>query len=94
MVELEQAKKDSSPTLGTEVLRQPKWIPFVQTVTKLDRINVLGKGDLDELRILRLKEGLFKLLEKCCRLMADRRGKREALMSAWRPATWKTMAST
>ena len=28
-------------------------------------INVLGKGDLDELRMLRLKEGFFRLLEQC-----------------------------
>ena len=28
-------------------------------------INVLGKGDLDQVRMLRLKEGFFKLLEQC-----------------------------
>lgn len=28
-------------------------------------INVLGKGNLDEVRMLRLKEGFFKLLEQC-----------------------------
>lgn len=28
-------------------------------------LNVLGNGDLDELRMLRLKEGFFKLLEQC-----------------------------
>ena len=28
-------------------------------------INVLGKGDLDEVRMLRLREGFFKLLEQC-----------------------------
>ena len=28
-------------------------------------INVLGKGDLDEVRMLRLKKGFFKLLEQC-----------------------------
>ena len=49
---------EDSPGQGAKFIDRGRFDPW--TI-----LNVLGSGDLDELRMLRLKEGFLKLLEQC-----------------------------
>ena len=67
-VTLEQAGDDISDTSSEGRENWPPEQPAFEDRGLFDCwtiINVLGKGNLDEVRMLRLREGFFRLLEQC-----------------------------